>query len=217
MSVLLQAKYITDTALHHSTVNSITDISLAHVVNTEFVIRLIINLISGAILIGGIHYRLYKKKEYVFTYFMMNTIIFFIAYSLQSSGLSMGASFGLFAVFSMMRYRTEDITQKDMTYLFIVIALGVITGVTKGSWIEMSLYNGLVIGITLLLEGNFIMRRELTQNIQFENVELIKPDKREELIAELKKRTGLNIHRVTISRLDYLRDSAVVKIFYYEV
>ncbi len=203
MSVLLQSEFISKNTLDH-------------IINPEFCIRFLINVCAGSLLVGGIHYRLYKKKEYLFTYLMMNTVIFFIAYSLQKSDLTMGASFGLFAVFSMMRYRTEDITQKDMTYLFIVIALGVITGVNHSSWLEICFYDLLIIGVTWLLEGNFIIRREMTQNIQFENVDLIKPQKREELIAELNERMGLNIHRVVISRIDYLKDSAMIKIFYYE-
>ena len=202
MSILLQNEFISNTTIDH-------------IINPEFFIRFLINFCAGALVIAGIHYRLYKKKEYVFTYFMMNTIIFFIAYSLQKSDLSMGASFGLFAVFSMMRYRTEDITQKDMTYLFIVIALGVITGINHSSWIEICIYDTLVIFITFILEGNFIMRREIAQTIQFENVALIRPESREELISELKTRTGLNIHRLEISKIDYLRDCAAVKIFYY--
>lgn len=204
MSLLLDTSFIENT-------------SFDNIINQQFFIRFLINALSSAIIIGGIHYRLYKQKEYVFTYFMMNTIIFFISYSLQKVGLSMGATFGLFAVFSMMKYRTEDITQKDMTYLFIVIALGVITAVQAGSWPELLVYNGLVVAITFLLEGNLIMRREISQSVQFENIELIKPEKRGELIEELKKRTGLNIHRVTISKIDFLKDSAMIKLYYYDI
>lgn len=130
--------------------------------------------------------------------------------------MSLGAAFGLFAVFSMLRYRTEGISTKDMTYLFIVIAIGLICAVSKGTYFELSLITAILIAFTYALDGNWLVRNELVKTIQYENIELIKPENYNSLIDDLKKRTGLNIHRASVNRIDFLKDIAVVKIYYYE-
>jgi hypothetical protein len=143
-------------------------------------------------------------------------MIFFITYLLNKVELSMGAAFGLFAVFSIMRYRTEDITQRDMTYLFIVIAVGLMSAVTKGGWEEILFYNSLVVGFTLLLESNLIIKRESSKRIQYDKIEMIRPENKTLLIDDLKARTGLDIHRISIIKVDFLKDIALVQIYYYE-
>jgi hypothetical protein len=160
-----------------------------------------------------LHYRLYKKSEYIFTYIILNIIIFLLSYVLKFGELSIGGAFGLFAVFSMIRYRTEDINARDMTYLFIVMALGMLNGMEVNG-LNLIAYNFLIIGVTYLLESNILMQRESTQNVQYENIENIKPENREALIADLSARTGLKITRVEIGKIDFLRDTAVVKIYY---
>ena len=128
----------------------------------------------------------------------------------------MGAAFGLFAVFSMLRYRTEGLSAKDMTYLFIVISMGLISAIIKGSWDELGLVNGMVLLSVWLLEGNLLMKRELTKSVQYDRIELILPERREELLQDLRGRTGLDIHRVEIQAMDFLKDSALITIFYYQ-
>lgn len=182
----------------------------------DFSLRFAINIISAIFIIIFIHHRLYKKGEYVFTYFMFNIMIFFLTFILQSVKISMGAAFGMFAVFSMIRYRTEDITHKDMTYLFIVIAVGLISATNPGELWHVMVYNGIIILITFLLESNIIMRRENAQNILFEDIKMIQPEKNDELIAVLKSRTGLNIHRVSLSKIDFLKDTVMVRVYYYD-
>ena len=127
----------------------------------------------------------------------------------------MGAAFGLFAVFSILRYRTEGISIKDMTYLFIVIAMGLITAVTKGTYFEVSLINVIIIAITYSFDGNLFMKNEMVQTIQYENIENIKPENQHLLLEDLKKRTGLNIHKITITKIDFLRDTAIINAYYY--
>ena len=128
----------------------------------------------------------------------------------------MGAAFGLFAVFSMLRYRTEGISAKDMTYLFVTIAIGLIAAVSKTTFFELGLINLIIIGFTYLLDGNLLMRNELVKTIQYENIEMIKPENEAAFMQDLRKRTGLNIHRVSITKIDFLKDIAVVKAYYYE-
>ena len=129
----------------------------------------------------------------------------------------MGAAFGLFAVFSMLRYRTEGINVKDMTYLFLVIAIGLITAVTKGGWDELFLINFIILLMTYLLESRILFKKETAKHVLYENIEMIRPEKREELIQELQNRTGLKINRISIDRFDFLRDSVSITIYYYEV
>ncbi len=182
-----------------------------------FFTRLLVNLLSMIILVRFIYYPVYKKRDYFFTFFMFNVTIFVITFLLNTkSSFSTGAAFGLFAVFSLLRYRTEDISARDMTYLFTVIALGLISSVNKGNVLEIVIVNSTIILAAFLLDGNVLMKTEFVKSVQYENIELIKPDNHTALIEDLKKRTGLNIHKVSIGRVDFLRDTAVVKIYYYE-
>jgi hypothetical protein len=135
----------------------------------------------------------------------------------------MGAAFGLFAVFSMLRYRTEDISIKDMTYLFLVIAMGLIAAVTKikntsdaYEYVFLGLINLLVIVVTYLIETNIFFKKELSKIINYENIDLIKEENREKLVEDLRNRTGMNIHRISIGKIDFLKDSAQIKVYYYE-
>ncbi|MGL5889018.1 MAG: DUF4956 domain-containing protein [Bacteroidia bacterium] len=182
-----------------------------------FFTRLLVNLLSMIILVRFIYYPVYKKRDYFFTFFMFNVTIFVITFLLNTkSSFSTGAAFGLFAVFSLLRYRTEDISARDMTYLFTVIALGLISSVNKGNVLEIVIVNSTIILAAFLLDGNVLMKTEFVKTVQYENIDLIKSDNHTALIEDLKKRTGLNIHKISIGRVDFLRDTAVVKIYYYE-
>ncbi|MGQ0828547.1 MAG: DUF4956 domain-containing protein [Bacteroidota bacterium] len=182
----------------------------------KFFIRLGINFVSVFILVRFIYYPIYKNREYFFTFFIFNLVIFLITFLLNKVEMSMGAAFGLFAVFSMLRYRTEGISMKDMTYLFLVIAMGLITAVSKGNLDELSLLNFIIIGFTYLLESNLLLKKEASKIIQYENIELIRPESRAELIKDLETRTGIKINRISISKIDFLRDTASISIYYYE-
>ena len=146
---------------------------------------------------------------------MFNVAIFLITFLMNDVVMSMGAAFGLFAVFGMLRYRTEDIAMKDMTYLFLSIAMGMITAVTKGDW-EPAVVGSILLLLTFLLDSGLLLKRELYKNIQYENIEMIKPENQDALMEDLKKRTGLKIHRIAIGKVDFLRDTATVRIYYYE-
>ena len=135
----------------------------------------------------------------------------------------MGAAFGLFAVFSMLRYRTEDISMKDMTYLFLMIAMGLISAVTKVKGAEDSIealfvgaINLVIIVLTYLLESKLLLKKEEAKVIIYENIELVNAGRETEMIEDIKKRTGINVHRVSVQKIDFLRDSAQIKIFYFE-
>ncbi len=182
----------------------------------EFLIRLAINLVSCLLLIRFIYYPIYRNREYFFTFIIFNLLIFLITILLNKVEMSMGAAFGLFAVFSMLRYRTEGLSMKDMTYLFLVIAMGLVTAVGAGQWWEISLLNVIIIGITYLLESNLLMKKEHSKIIQYENIELIKPGKQDELKLDLEMRTGLKINRIDINSIDFLKDTALITVHYHE-
>jgi hypothetical protein len=186
-------------------------------------VRLLIDLATMFILIRLIYYPLYKQSEFFFMFVIFNIIIFFISFLLNKVELSMGAAFGLFAVFSMLRYRTESISIKDMTYLFLCIAIGLVTAVTKikdtpdsQEYLFLGGLNAAILLITYVLESNNIIKKETTKLIMYENIELIQSHRREELLADLKSRTGLNVHRISIQRINFLKDSALIKVYYYE-
>ncbi|MGL4597821.1 MAG: DUF4956 domain-containing protein [Bacteroidia bacterium] len=185
--------------------------------NLSFFMRLLVDILSMIILIRLIYYPVYKKRDYFFTFFMFNVTIFVITFLLNTkTGFSTGAAFGLFAVFSLLRYRTEDISARDMTYLFMVIALGLISSVNKGNILEIVIINAIIISTAFLLDGNLLMKTEFVKNIQYENIELIRPENHEKLLADLRTRTGLNIHKISVGRIDFLRDTATIKIYYYD-
>ena len=185
--------------------------------------RMLIDLIAVFVLVRCIYYPVYKHRELIFTYFIFNVIIFFISFLLNKVDLSMGAAFGLFAVFSMLRYKTEEIAIKDMTYLFLSIAIGLISAVTKIKdtpdyieYIFLIAVNGVILIITYLLESNLLMKQESVKTVLYENIEMIRDGRQTELLADLKLRTGFNVHRYTVRKVDFLKDSAQIKIYYYE-
>lgn len=185
-------------------------------VSLKFFSRFLVDISAVFILIRFIYYRNYKRSDLFLTFFGFNIIIFLITYLLNKVEMSMGAAFGLFAVFSMLRYRTEGISAKDMTYLFIVIAIGLITAISKGSWDDLSIMALILLLLTALLEGNTLMKKELTKTVIYDKINLITPERRTELIDDLKLRTGLNVHRVDVHDYDFLKDASHLTIFYYE-
>jgi hypothetical protein len=191
---------------------------------TKYGIRLLIDLVSTYILMQFIYFRFYKNKDLLFTYFVFNIVIFTISFLLNRVEISMGAAFGLFAVFSMLRYKTEEISIKDMTYLFLTIAIGIVSAVTRLKGVE-DLYEYLfliaiiaaMILVALTLESNWFMKQELFKTIYYEKIELIHPDKYNEFLEDLKSRTGIDIHRAEVQKIDFLRDTAQVKIYFYDL
>ncbi len=184
--------------------------------------RLLIDLATVFILVRLIYYPLYRQREYFFMFVIFNLIIFLISFLLNKVDLSMGAAFGLFAVFSMLRYRTESISIKDMTYLFLCIAIGLVTAVTRikntplvqEHWFLVGLCSAILL-LTWLLESNIFSKKEMSRLIVYENIELIQSTRKQDLINDLKLRTGINIHRVSVVRINFLKDSALVKVYYY--
>lgn len=182
--------------------------------NMKFAIRLGIDLVTTFIIVRLIYFRHYRRTDLFLTFFAFNVTIFLISYLLNKVEMTMGAAFGLFAVFSMLRYRTENISAKDMTYIFIVIAIGLVMAISKGGWDELSLIGLIIVMLMALLESNWLIRRESMQEVNYDRIELIRPERRDELLEDLKSRTGLNILRIEIGKIDLLKDTARITIYY---
>ena len=184
----------------------------------NLIIRFGFNLFIAFIIIKLIYYRDHTNNDFVFTYFMFNSLIFFFAFLLGNITINIGFAFGLFAVFAILRYRTDPIPIKEMTYLFIVITIGVINALsnTEVSYAALLFTNIALVVLTYLLENywqkNLLQRR----NIVYEKIENIKPEHHDKLLADLKERTGLDIQRVEIRRINFLRDTSRVRIYYKE-
>ena len=182
-----------------------------------FAIRLLINTVSMIILIRLIYFKVYNRKDLFTPFFLLNFIIFLLAYMLRASGGfdSIGSAFGLLAAFSLLRFRTSSLSMKDMTYLFIVMTVGLINSVMAGNYFEIVAVNGIIIAAVFVTDGNVVMRDEKTKTIEIEGLQFIKPQQRNELLADLRERTGLDIQKITIEYIDFVRNRATIKIYYY--
>jgi hypothetical protein len=184
---------------------------------SDFAIRSGIDLLAVLILVGFIYYPKYKNKDFVFTFSIFNVINFMICYLLGTAKIQMGFAFGLFAIFSIIRYRTIMISIKDMGYFFICVALGMLNSLADSSdgYILLIACNLVILAITLGLDRLNFINNENSKEIIFDNVGLIRPSQREALIKELRERTELNIHRVDVVKINYLKDTCLLKVYYY--
>jgi len=165
-----------------------------------------------------IHFFYYKKstrRDYYNTFLLFSVTIFLLIFLLDNVKIQMGFALGLFAIFGMIRYRTETVPIREMTYLFMLIGISVINGLAMTvSYAELFITNGLFILVNWFLEYNTIIKHTAYKVVLYEKIQLIVPEKEEELIADLKKRTGLNILKVEVGNIDFLRDVAYIKVYY---
>jgi hypothetical protein len=188
--------------------------------NTSELIRLVgrltVNLVFASIVIRGVYFRLYKNREYVFTYYTFNVITFCLCLLLTKVPIELGFALGLFAVFGILRYRTEAVKIRDQTYLFIVIGLGILNAVANGriSVAELLVVNAVIVAVTALIELSPSSRSEQSTIMLYDRLDLLKPGSEGELYCDLIARTGLRVQRVSVRRVDMLRDAAEVEVFY---
>jgi hypothetical protein len=185
---------------------------------TKLIFKFGINFVFLFTIVRLIYYKVKEDKDYVFTFFMFNILTFFICFLLRKVPMEMGFALGLFAVFGILRYRTEAIPIRQMTFLFIVIGISMINALSNKSIsiLELFFTNGLITLLTFLIDRVWFKSSELKKSILYEKIQLIIPEKEKELIEDLKQRTGLNVHAVSIDKIDFLRDTAVITIFYNE-
>ena len=185
----------------------------------NLMIRFGFNLSIAFIIIKLIYQRNRANNlDFVFTYFMFNSLIFFFAFLLSSITINMGFAFGLFAVFAILRYRTDPIPIKEMTYLFIVITIGVINALSGAevSYATLLFTNITLVILTYFLENYWKKNLLIRMTVEYEKIENIKPENRDALLADLKERTGLNIQSLEFRRMNFLRDTARIRIYYKE-
>lgn len=182
--------------------------------DTNFIFRFVINLLSIALLCYGCYFRISKNKEVAGSFLLFGMGVFIITHLLHGVDMSMEFAFGLFAVFTMLRYRTESISIKEMTYLFLVTAIALLTSVGQMSTIDLVKLNGIICFIAFLIDSRLFGTRYLKQTISYERIENITPENRQKLINDLRERTGLNIVTVDIDHIDFLRDTATLTVNY---
>ncbi len=184
----------------------------------DLLFRFAFNFFIAYIIVRWIYYPTHKNKDYLFTYFLFNIIIFILCYMMRNTQLEIGVAFGLFAVFSILRYRTLNVGVMDMAYLFLIISVGVINALSNEnvSIAEILFANFLIVAVIYVLEKIWLVRVASNKTIVYEKIENIRPENYDKLIADLKDRTGLNVHRVEIGRVDFMRDIARIKIFYFD-
>jgi hypothetical protein len=180
-------------------------------------IRLGINLLFLTILIRVLYYTKTRRKDYLFTYYLIGTITFFLCFGLMQMDIDTGMGLGLFAIFGIIRYRTDAIEIKEMTYLFMVIGISVVNALASNelSISEVGVINISVVLLTYILENLWLMKHETRKTINYERIDLIKPENYDLMKADLEKRTGLSINRVEVGKIDFLNDTAMVRIYYF--
>ena len=184
----------------------------------ELMIRFTFNLFITVLLIRYVYYPIAHRKDYLFTFILISTTVFLLCFLLDNVKLQLGFALGLFAVFGIIRYRTNPIPIKEMTYLFIIIGISVINALAnkKVSYSELIFTNAMILLITFGLERVWLLRHESRKTVIYEKIENIKPERVKELKEDLEKRTGLKINRIDVGNLDFQRDIARIRIYYYQ-
>ena len=185
---------------------------------TDFLLGFLLNLLVAIIIVRFIYYPKTQDKHFVFTFLAFNTVIYFVLSLLVKSEIGVGVGFGLFAIFHFLRYRTDPVPIREMTYLFVIMALPVMnsSGMLETNWALLLLANGLVVLTLWLLERGWGFRYQTSQKVTYENIALIVPSRRAELIADLEQRIGQKISSVTVGNIDFLHDTATLQVFYPE-
>ena len=182
----------------------------------EFGFRFALNALVIFLLVRIIYYPRHRNKDFLFSFFLFNIINFIICYLLSSATIKIGFAFGLFAIFSIIRYRSVSVPIREMAYLLTSVTIGILNALSNldTGLPELLISNGVLLLLTFVLDLKVTLPHENSQMVIYEKIELIKPENRNQLIEDLKSRTGLPIHRIEIGRIDLMRDSAKIRIFY---
>ena len=197
----------------------------------ELGIRFALNLLVCWLLVHFFYYRKSRRRDYYFTFIVFSSAMLTLLYIMGNVEVGVGLTLGLFAIFGVIRYRTETVPIREMTYLFIIIALAAVNGLAPlyhvvdlssaphyvlgwGNVGVMAIVNGLMLLLVWVLESETLVHHVTTKLVQYDRIELIVPEKREELIADLEKRLGVKVDNVEIGHVDFLKDSAMIKVYY---
>jgi hypothetical protein len=178
----------------------------------DFIVRLLINIVAIFVLVRLIYFRVSKHRLYASSFILFGLGVFLITSQLSSVDLSMGFAFGLFAIFSMLRYRTESITIKEMTYLFLVIAMSLLSGVGDTSYLELALLLAFICLVAYGTETSLLLPNLEERVVEYEKIENIVPARKAELLADLRERLGQDVRSVEIESVNFLQDTARLKV-----
>ena len=197
----------------------------------ELGIRFAINLLVCWILVHFFYYRKSRRRDYYFTFIIFSSAMLTLLYIMGNVEVGVGLTLGLFAIFGVIRYRTETVPIREMTYLFVIIALAAVNGLAPlfhavdlstaphyalswGNVGVMALVNLLIVLLIWVLESDHLVKHTTTKLVLYDRIELIVPEKREELLADLEKRLGVKVDNVEVGHVDFLKDAAYIKVFY---
>lgn len=185
----------------------------------KMVFRFFLNTTFLIIIIQWLYYKSVKKRDYLFTYYMIGVIVFFLCFTLKKYELDIGMALGLFAIFGIIRYRTNPVPIKEMTYLFVIIGVSVINSLAnqKMSYAEIIGANIIIVSTIYIIERIWFRENTLSKNIIYDKIENIKPEMHDLLILDLEERTGLKITEVEIGKIDFLKDTTSIKIKYLKI
>lgn len=179
------------------------------------VLRFLFNTVAVWAITHWLYFPKSRRREYYFTFMLIGISVFFLINLLGGTHIKIEFALGLFAIFGIIRYRTESMPVREMTYLFMIIAMSVINGLSVSlGWLALVVVNLCFFFTTLVFENIKVRGSLAVKMVQYDRIELIKPDKREELLVDLKERTGLDIVKVEIGGIDFLRDMSVIKLYY---
>ena len=182
----------------------------------NLVVRFLFNLLVGFVLVRLAYYPKARRKDWYVTFMLFSSTMFLLIFLMENVKLQIGFTLGLFAIFGMIRYRTEAVPIREMTYLFVVIGISVINGLAMTvSIVELVLTNLFLVGLCFVIERLVGNTRQTSKIILYDKIHLIQPEHRTELIADLEQRTGIReIENLEIGHIDFLRDVAYVKVYY---
>lgn len=183
----------------------------------ELLMRFGINILAVFILVRMIYYPRHRNKDFLFTFFLFNCLNFLICFLLSATKIKIGFAFGLFAIFSIMRYRTVVVPVKEMGYFFVCVSIGIINALATvdDNFLILVGCNVFILGLTIVLDRFINLTHENVKEMVYERIDLIHPDHRKEMLDDINKRTGLPVHRIDIVRIDFLKDVAIIHCYYY--
>lgn len=184
----------------------------------SLLIRFGFNMLVIYIIVRGLYFSASRRKDYMFSYVLISGVVFLLCFLLDTVGIGVGFALGLFAIFGIIRYRTNPIPIKEMSYLFVVIGISVINGLATSdvSYAELVFTNIALILMIYLLEKDWGTRKEFSKSVRYGKIDMIRPEKRDELISELNEKTGLDITRIEIGRINLIRNRVTIKVYYLE-
>ncbi|MBR6128476.1 MAG: DUF4956 domain-containing protein [Bacteroidaceae bacterium] len=192
----------------------------------SLVMRFVINLVVVTIIARRYYYPRSRRRDYMFIFILMSLSIFLLVSLMEGDGMNLGAAMGLFAIFGIMRFRTEAVPIREMTYLFMLIAVSVVNALSRAEYhpkadywdgfglVTIVFVNLVFVGMAWIFESGKLVSSSCSKYILYDNVALVAPDKRKELKADLEARTGIKIQRIEVGTIDFLKDSCMIRIFY---